>query len=511
MLKGAQLNAKRVAALIQQLFGGVEINVGSDLVGYLASETQTYEEKMALARALKSELPSCNFKTVKTIGMFYYRYGNGGIEKVISLLAKRFCDDGYRVVVVTHAALDDDSYELPANAIHETVSAIDPECPKESVSKRSSELADIIVKNEVDLFIDHAWLSGELIYDLITCKLLGTRFALYVHGVFSYPQIKTDHTRDFFSLCPLLARLCDAVIVQTEMNAQFYSKFCGNTHVIPNPISDEYDAWADRAFANSDEKGKCVLWVGRFEDTKRPEEAIRIFALVSSRAPDARLILVGKSEDGDQEAGLKSLCEDLGVADKVEFVGYTKNVSVLYEKADLLLSTSEIEGFCMVLLEASAAGLPAVMYRLPYLPFSSSDGVVSVPVGDVESAAANVLAIFGDESHYMSMKQGALECYKSFRDYDYDAAWKAVFESLNAPLENPPTDQMEEMMWDVLFDHYAYGSKRMWSNQSRLLDENWRAAAEVAADEIRAEFEASPSYRLGRMLSALPRRIMGKH
>ena len=82
------------------------------------------------------------------------------------------------------------------------------------------------------------------------------------------------------------------------------------------------------------------------------------------------------------------------------------------------------------------------------------------------------------------MKQGALECYKSFRDYDYDAAWKAVFESLNAPLENPPTDQMEEMMWDVLFDHYAYGSKRMWSNQSRLLDENWRAAAEVAADEI---------------------------
>ena len=102
--------------------------------------------------------------------------------------------------------------------------------------------------------------------------------------------------------------------------------------------------------------------MGRFEERKRPVDAVRILAAVRRSIPDARLVMVGKSEDGVQEGLVLEYAADLGVAEAVELAGYQRDVAPFYRDAALLVSTTEIEGFNMVLLEASAAGLPAVMY-----------------------------------------------------------------------------------------------------------------------------------------------------
>jgi len=70
------------------------------------------------------------------------------------------------------------------------------------------------------------------------------------------------------------------------------------------------------------------------------------------------LTIVG---DGPERERLQQLAKDLGIGDKVKFVGLVDNPDSFYASADAFLLTSNKEGWGLVVIEAGSFGLPVIM------------------------------------------------------------------------------------------------------------------------------------------------------
>ncbi|MEO1123239.1 MAG: glycosyltransferase [Cyanobacteria bacterium J06639_16] len=99
------------------------------------------------------------------------------------------------------------------------------------------------------------------------------------------------------------------------------------------------------------------LAVGRLEKQKDYPNMLQAFALVVHQRPDAHLIICGK---GPLEEALKMLAEQLKIPQNVHFLGIRQDIPKLMNAADSYLMSSAWEGMPVVLLEASASGLPTV-------------------------------------------------------------------------------------------------------------------------------------------------------
>jgi glycosyltransferase involved in cell wall biosynthesis len=103
------------------------------------------------------------------------------------------------------------------------------------------------------------------------------------------------------------------------------------------------------------------LAVGRFEVAKDYPNMLRGFAKVRERYPRTILLLVGR---GALQAETEALAQALGLESGVRFLGVRDDVPELMSAADGYVMSSAWEGMPIVLLEASAAGLPVVATRV---------------------------------------------------------------------------------------------------------------------------------------------------
>jgi glycosyltransferase involved in cell wall biosynthesis len=101
--------------------------------------------------------------------------------------------------------------------------------------------------------------------------------------------------------------------------------------------------------------GPAILSVGHLIPRKGHDIAIRALA----ELPGYRLLIAG---DGPEDAALRSLADDCGVADRVRFLGRMAHDSLpgLYTAVDALILASSREGWANVLLEAMGCGTPVV-------------------------------------------------------------------------------------------------------------------------------------------------------
>jgi len=100
-----------------------------------------------------------------------------------------------------------------------------------------------------------------------------------------------------------------------------------------------------------------LAFVGRFAPIKRLDLLLEAFARARGTEPRLRLAVVG---DGGERAGLERRAGELGVAADVRFLGYRRDLRPVFAAADLAVLSSDNEGTPVSLIEAAAAGLPAV-------------------------------------------------------------------------------------------------------------------------------------------------------
>lgn len=178
--------------------------------------------------------------------------------------------------------------------------------------------------------------------------------------------------------------------------------------VVPNAVDVErFTPAARRALppALAAPGEKLLVHVSNFRQVKRTDDVVRIFAKVLGAVP-ARLVMVG---DGPEHPRAVALAHELGVADRVSFVGSYPNLEPLLASADLFLLPSSQESFGLSALEAMASGVPVVASRVGGVPEVVEDGRSGYlnEVGDVDAMAASATRLLTDDDLHASFARAA--------------------------------------------------------------------------------------------------------
>ena len=115
-----------------------------------------------------------------------------------------------------------------------------------------------------------------------------------------------------------------------------------------------------------------VGYVGRLVPIKDLATLVRGVGHARVRVPQIRLVIAG---DGQERAALETLVTQLGLNEHVEFLGWRRDLAALYGGMDLFVLTSLNEGTPVSLIEAMAAGVPAIATAVGGVPDVIEDGV----------------------------------------------------------------------------------------------------------------------------------------
>ncbi len=128
--------------------------------------------------------------------------------------------------------------------------------------------------------------------------------------------------------------------------------------------------------------GRWMLTVGRLVEHKGQDQTLRALALLRESEPTLRYAIAGSGAYGTT---LRALASELGVADRVTFLGHVDDDDLpgLYNVAELYVGASRVavdhvEGFGISLVEASATSLPVVAGREGGMPEAVVEGVTGL-------------------------------------------------------------------------------------------------------------------------------------
>lgn len=130
-----------------------------------------------------------------------------------------------------------------------------------------------------------------------------------------------------------------------------------------------------------DGQKKILLAVGRLSPEKDFATLLRGFSMLTSEE-DVRLVILG---EGPLSEELSALTQELGLEDRVAFLGYQTNPYAFMQKASMLVLSSRWEGAPTVLIEALSLGTPCVSTDCDFGPreiFQDGKYGCLSPVGD---------------------------------------------------------------------------------------------------------------------------------
>lgn len=119
--------------------------------------------------------------------------------------------------------------------------------------------------------------------------------------------------------------------------------------------------------------------IGRFSEQKNHEYLINIFNEVLRHNPEARLMLVGV---GELETKIHQRVDELGLTEKVIFVGSVGNANEYYQAMDVFVLPSKYEGLPVVSIEAQASDLPVLLSENVDHSCSITDNVKFISIDD---------------------------------------------------------------------------------------------------------------------------------
>lgn len=197
--------------------------------------------------------------------------------------------------------------------------------------------------------------------------------------------------------------------------------------VLTNPITIETGGYR----YDAEKKQKEIIYVGRIDcQQKRVDRVINTWALLEKRFPDWRLTIIG---DGEGRKDVEQKVHDLHLSN-VCFEGF-QPPKAYYERASILLLTSEYEGFGLVIVEGMSFGVVPVVYGSYSAVYdiieNGVDGSIVRPhsgIGFVAQNMAEALSMYlKNESLLHTAAEKAIEKSKDFSIDTIARQWKDVF------------------------------------------------------------------------------------
>lgn len=186
-------------------------------------------------------------------------------------------------------------------------------------------------------------------------------------------------------------------------------------HVVPNfiDVAKFSKAFIDcqrSMMAEKDEK--IVTHVSNFRAVKRIGDVIKIFNLIQKKVK-SKLVMVG---EGPEREKAEELTEELGLQNRVIFLGESNEVDKILCFSDLFLLPSEKESFGLAALEAMVNGVPVISTNsggLPEVNRYGFSGYLS-DIGNIEEMASYGISILDNQETLEQFKVNALKQAKNF-------------------------------------------------------------------------------------------------
>ncbi|SFH06836.1 Glycosyltransferase involved in cell wall bisynthesis [Desulfotomaculum arcticum] len=462
-----------------------------DIITALAEKKWYQREEVAknIYASIKLKSTKTNIKTIAT---YYHHIENGGVQRVLSLIIPIWISMGYQVILFTDTHPSGNDYQLP-DEVNRVVLQSYNTTNRDNFNIRANQWHQAIEQYQIDVVVYHAWLSPVLFWDMCYIKSQGIPFIVNTHSIFSATLLSFQYQ---FGQLPSIYSMCDAVVSLSSVDKLYWSHFASNSFYIPNPIDDNLKKEECSSLENHN-----ILWIGRFSAEKRPMDAIRIMELVIKEVSDAKLYMVGSNPDPSVMIKYKKETEKRGLENNIIFCGFHRDVSKFYKLSSINILLSRYEGFPMTLLESKAYGVPTVMYEMPYIEMARDNkGIIFVPQSDIKNAAYQIIKLLNNDEDRKKIGYEARSSLQKYFNYDYYAAWKNVFSTVqcNLNLEKDPLVTTEKIMMNTLIDHY----KSCWKQR-----ENMLKSQQVSI--LEKEITSSWSFRIGRAITWLPRKIRG--
>lgn len=201
------------------------------------------------------------------------------------------------------------------------------------------------------------------IVSVLASRFAGIPVAARVSNHPSHTRYETSKLQKISERLKLVVyRLASAVITNSNVTSSYFeSRLPVMVKTIYNPIDFELldvmlREQVDHPWLVAERDYKIVVAVGRLVSQKNFSVLIKAFSKLPSDL-NSKLIIIG---EGEERRKLESLINDLGLDDRVDLIGYRKNVHPFVSKADLFVLSSNFEGLPNALIEAIAVGTPAV-------------------------------------------------------------------------------------------------------------------------------------------------------
>lgn len=175
---------------------------------------------------------------------------------------------------------------------------------------------------------------------------------------------------------PAFARRARVAVADSDFNAtELRAAGAADARVVPILFDSRRLAGRGRP---PEGDGPLVLVVGRLVPNKRHDRVLDAFAAYQGAcAPDARLVLAGEPLDPAYRRLIDGLVTASGARNVTITGGIAQaDLNAAYAEADVLLTLSEHEGFCIPLLEAFHFGVPVVAAPNGAMPGIAGDAAL---------------------------------------------------------------------------------------------------------------------------------------
>lgn len=247
----------------------------------------------------------------------------------------------------------------------------------------------------------------------------GTVVMYTCHGFHFHNSSSKKNWLLYYPAEKFLSRFCDYIVTINKEDFNRAKTFhCKNVRYIPSVGVDinrikalKINKAEKRKEIGVPEEKILVISAGELIERKNHEVIIR--ALGKLQDPDIYYAIAGKGPLLDR---LKQVASEVGISDRVLFLGFRTDVFELYHAADISAFPSKIEGLGLAGVEAMAAGIPLVSSNVHGILDYVIDGKTgyAVPPNDIDGFAAALEKLAHDPALRESMRQNCLDAVEPF-------------------------------------------------------------------------------------------------
>jgi N-acetylgalactosamine-N,N'-diacetylbacillosaminyl-diphospho-undecaprenol 4-alpha-N-acetylgalactosaminyltransferase len=349
--------------------------------------------------------------------------GNGGAERVSSLVSVFLTDLGYDVTLF--AAYPNKDFHFKGSYFYLGHSKSNL-FPFFSLVRSFFKLYKAVKSGSFDFVIDFRsrrifWI--ELMFQFfIYSNVKNYIFTIHLPLIDKYIPKPWFLFQNFYKKANALVSVSDAI--SAKVNDLGYA----NQVVIKNPIDFELiDIKKEKQITI---EAPYILAAGRMDDNiKRFNHVIR--AYVKSKLPvnGIHLVILG---EGVIKPQLQALCHELKCEHMISFLGFQQNPFNYFANARFFVLASEFEGFPMVLIEALACGTPVVSYDCPTGPSEivhhQKNGLV-VENGNINALSEAISRMHEDKALYKTCKENTRKSVAHLSFENIKDQWRQLIES----------------------------------------------------------------------------------